>query len=86
MRGSSILFFNLSQNLIAILCWFTYFMQIVKVNFSLFWFAELAEQFQVHNTNTTRGSSKNWFSNFGLIEEIMDLSHILLAVQNINSI
>ena len=47
----------------------------------LFSFAELAEQFQVHDLYKIRKSTKNWSSNFGLIKEIKDLSHIILAVQ-----
>ena len=34
-------FFNLSQNLIAILCWFTCFLQIVNFKLFFFWFAKV---------------------------------------------
>jgi len=40
----------------------------------------LAEQFFVHNLHQTRKSSTNELSNFGLIEEIMDLPRSLLTV------
>ena len=63
-----------------ILCWFTCFVQVVNMKLFLIWFVELVEQFQLPNLYKTRKSTKNWSSNFGLIEEIMDLSCILLAV------
>ena len=43
----------------------------------LFSFAEVAKQFQVRNLYKRRKSTKNLWWNFDLIEEIMDLSHIL---------
>ena len=46
----------------------------------LFSFAEVAKQFQVRNLYKRRKSTKNLWSNFGLIEEIMDLSRIHLAL------
>jgi hypothetical protein len=51
-----------------------------KVKTVLFLFAELVEQFQVHNLCKLRKSTKNPLSNFGLIEQIMALSSILLAL------
>ena len=49
----------------------------------LFWFADLAEKFQVYNSYTTHKFTKSKSSNFGLIEELMDLSDI--AFIRINS-
>ena len=46
----------------------------------LFLLSEVAKRFQVRNLYKTRKSTKNLWSNFGLIEGIMDLSRILLAV------
>ena len=43
-------------------------------------FAEVGKHFHVRNLYKTRKSTKNLWSNFGLIEEIMDLSRILLAL------
>ena len=40
---------------------------------------KLAEQYYVHNLYKTRRSTKNQLSDFGLIEEIMNLSRILSA-------
>ena len=34
----------------------------------------------VYNLTQVHKSTKNWLSNFGLIEEIRDLAHILLDV------
>ena len=45
-------FFNWSQNLIVMLCLFTGFVQILNMKLFLIWFAELTEQFQVHNSGT----------------------------------
>ena len=48
----------------------------------LFRFAELEEQFQVHNLyKTHKSTKKKWVSHFGLIKKIMDLSFIPLAVE-----
>jgi hypothetical protein len=49
------------------ICWFMFFVQIENLKLFLFWFAELAEQFHVHNLYKRRKSTKNWFSNFGFI-------------------
>ena len=54
--------------------------------FFWFWFVELKKQFQAHNLYKTCKSTKNRLSNFGLSEEIMDLSRILLSVKTKNSI
>ena len=47
--------------------WIKCFVQVVKVKWLLFWFAELAEQFQVHNLYKTRKSAKNQSSNYGSV-------------------
>ena len=65
----------------SIYWWFASFVQIA--NMKLFWFADLAEKFQVYNSYTTHKFTKSKSSNFGLIEEIMDLSDI--AFIRINS-
>ena len=48
---------------------------------TLFWFAELAEQFQIHILYKTRKIKEESELNSGLIEEIMDRSCIFLAVE-----
>ena len=44
-------FFNAAKTQ-SILCWFTFFVQFVYSKLFLFWFTELAEQFQLHNLHT----------------------------------
>ena len=41
------------------------------------------KQLHVCNLYKTCKSTKNWSSNFGLIEETIDLSHILLDAENL---
>ena len=50
----------------------------------MFCFAEHSGQFQVCDLYITHKSTKKWLSNFGLIEEMMDLSCILLAVDTLD--
>ena len=64
------------DNQIFVDLWFLYKLW----TWNCFCFAELAEQFQVHNLYKTRKSTKHRLSNWGLIEEITDLSRILLAL------
>ena len=45
-----------------------------------FGYAEPAEQFQVGNLYKTIKPTKNWFTDFGLFEEINNLSQILIPI------
>ena len=47
---------------------------------NVFVFSELAAEFQIHIIYKTCESIKNQLPNFGLIEKIIDPSHILLKV------
>ena len=53
--------------------------QSTNMKLFLILFIDLAEQFRVHNFYNTCKLTNNLSSNFGLIEETMDLSHTLLA-------
>ena len=46
------------------------FLQECEIIFVLFSFAELAEQFQVHNLYKTHKSTKNCMSNFGFLKKV----------------
>ena len=51
-------------------CWFTCFEQVANTKLFLFWFTEVAEQFQTSKLYKIYKSTKNGFSNFSLIEEV----------------
>ena len=64
-----------------IICWFTCFVQDMNLKLFCQFCRSEQKQFYVRYLYKTSRSTRNLLSNFGLIQETMDLSRILLSLR-----